>query len=75
MVYCHFVAGRKRRGSAPGHFCKSSGSVARKVLQSLEDLKLIVKDDAGYVDIFYIFTILLTKLMYIVIFNFGLVLV
>ncbi|XP_014257308.1 40S ribosomal protein S19-like [Cimex lectularius] len=33
--------GRKRNGVCPSHYCRSSGSVARKALQSLEDLKLI----------------------------------
>merc|ERR1719481_1151795 len=36
--------GRKRNGTAPSHFCRSSASVARKVLQSLEGLKLVEKD-------------------------------
>ncbi|BES99575.1 ribosomal protein [Nesidiocoris tenuis] len=33
--------GRKRNGVRPSHYCRSSGSVARKALQSLEALKLI----------------------------------
>merc|ERR1712127_244247 len=36
--------GRKNNGTAPSHFCISSGTVSRKVLQSLEALKMIEKD-------------------------------
>merc|ERR1712038_1334835 len=39
--------GRKRRGTKPSHFCPSSSSVARKVLQSLEGVKLVQKDELG----------------------------
>nr|BAN20526.1 ribosomal protein S19a [Riptortus pedestris] len=39
--------GRKRNGVCPSHFCRSSGSVARKALQSLEALKLIEKSPDG----------------------------
>ncbi|XKL64861.1 hypothetical protein PGB90_004947 [Kerria lacca] len=35
--------GRKRNGVRPSHYCRSSGSVARKTLQALENLKLIEK--------------------------------
>lgn len=35
--------GRKRNGVRPSHYCRSSGSVARKALQALENLKLIEK--------------------------------
>jgi len=35
--------GRQNRGSAPEHFAKSSGSVARKILQQLEAAGLVVK--------------------------------
>ena len=40
-------AARKRRGTRPSHFCESSGSVARKALQTLEALKLIEKNPNG----------------------------
>lgn len=33
--------GRKRRGVAPAHFAKGSGSVARKILQQLERAGLV----------------------------------
>eukprot|EP00178_Gracilaria_changii_P017153 TRINITY_DN49051_c0_g1_i1.p1 TRINITY_DN49051_c0_g1~~TRINITY_DN49051_c0_g1_i1.p1 ORF type:complete len:148 (+),score=13.25 TRINITY_DN49051_c0_g1_i1:21-464(+) len=39
--------GRKRNGTAPSHFCPSSTSVARKVLQSLEGVKIVEKDPSG----------------------------
>ncbi|KAK3106920.1 hypothetical protein FSP39_002948, partial [Pinctada imbricata] len=39
--------GRQRNGTAPSHFKRSSPTVARKVLQSLEGLKLIEKDANG----------------------------
>merc|ERR1712042_249528 len=39
--------GAKRNGTRPSHFCLSSSSVARKVLQSLEGIKLVTKDVNG----------------------------
>ncbi|KAL0280550.1 UNVERIFIED_CONTAM: hypothetical protein PYX00_001811 [Menopon gallinae] len=39
--------GRKRNGVCPSHFCRSSGGVARKALQSLEAAKLIEKTESG----------------------------
>ncbi|VDO80163.1 unnamed protein product [Soboliphyme baturini] len=39
--------GRKRRGSAPAHFCRASGSVARKCLQTLEAIKWAEKHPTG----------------------------
>ncbi|KAK9504869.1 hypothetical protein O3M35_009044 [Rhynocoris fuscipes] len=39
--------GRKRNGVCPSHYCRSSGSVARKALQSLEQLKLIEANPDG----------------------------
>ncbi|KAG7173458.1 40S ribosomal protein S19-like [Homarus americanus] len=38
---------RQSRGTAPSHFCKSSGAVARKALQTLETLKLVEKAPSG----------------------------
>lgn len=35
------------RGSAPSHYVKSSGSIARKALQTLESLKLVEKGANG----------------------------
>merc|ERR1712142_574635 len=39
--------GRINRGSAPSHYCRSSGSIARKALQTLEVLKLVEKAANG----------------------------
>lgn len=39
--------GRERRGTKPSHYCTSSGSVARKALQTLETLKLVEKTANG----------------------------
>merc|ERR1712121_236170 len=39
--------GAKRNGTRPAHFCLSSSSVARKVLQSLEGIKIVTKDVNG----------------------------
>merc|ERR1711963_1099885 len=38
---------RRSNGSTPSHWTRSSGSVARKVLQTLEQLKLVTKDPNG----------------------------
>ncbi len=39
--------GRKRNGTRPSHFCRGSSSVARKVLQSLEGIKMVEADANG----------------------------
>merc|ERR1711963_215014 len=39
--------GAKRNGTRPNHFCLSSSNVARKVLQSLEGIKIVTKDANG----------------------------
>ncbi|NWX72043.1 RS19 protein, partial [Alca torda] len=41
--------GRQRRGVRPSHFSRGSGSVARRVLQALEGLKMVEKDQDGQV--------------------------
>ena len=41
--------GRKRRGSAPAHFAKGSGSVVRKILQQLEQAGLVRATGKGRV--------------------------
>ena len=38
---------RKNNGSKPSHWRRGSGSVARKALQTLEQLKWLEKDAAG----------------------------
>ncbi|KAG5463344.1 MAG: 40S ribosomal protein S19-A [Olpidium bornovanus] len=44
---CKVHSGRKNRGSRPSHTVVASGSVNRKVLQSLEKLKILEKDPKG----------------------------
>ncbi|THU46776.1 hypothetical protein C4D60_Mb09t08450 [Musa balbisiana] len=39
--------GRKRNGSRPPHFCKSSGAIARHILQQLERMNIIEIDPKG----------------------------
>lgn len=39
--------GAKNNGTRPSHFCKGSASVARKVLQSLEGMKLVETSTDG----------------------------
>lgn len=39
--------GRYRRGVRPSHFCSSSTSIARKALQSLEEIKWLEKVEKG----------------------------
>ncbi|MGH0192617.1 UNVERIFIED_CONTAM: hypothetical protein FKN15_020019 [Acipenser sinensis] len=39
--------GRQRNGVCPSHFSRGSKSVARRVLQSLEALKMVEKDPNG----------------------------
>ncbi|KAH9623344.1 hypothetical protein KSS87_000316 [Heliosperma pusillum] len=39
--------GSQRNGSRPRHFCKSSGSVARHILQQLQSINIIEIDPKG----------------------------
>ncbi|XP_058086451.1 small ribosomal subunit protein eS19z-like [Magnolia sinica] len=39
--------GRKRNGSRPPHFCKSSGSITRHILQQLQQMNIIDIDLKG----------------------------
>ncbi|KAJ3703700.1 hypothetical protein LUZ61_007405 [Rhynchospora tenuis] len=39
--------GRRRNGSCPPHFCKSSGAVARHILQQLKNMDIIDIDPKG----------------------------
>ncbi|KAJ4819333.1 40S ribosomal protein S19 [Rhynchospora pubera] len=39
--------GRRRNGSCPPHFCKSSGAVARHILQQLQKMDIIDIDPKG----------------------------
>ncbi|KAI8548441.1 hypothetical protein RHMOL_Rhmol07G0274100 [Rhododendron molle] len=40
--------GSKRNGSRPSHFCKSSGAVARHILQQLQKINIIDVEAKGY---------------------------
>lgn len=46
-AFRRIYGGSKRNGSRPPHFCKSSGSVARHILQQLEALNIIEVDPKG----------------------------
>ncbi|XP_074652541.1 small ribosomal subunit protein eS19-like [Tubulanus polymorphus] len=46
-AFCRIYGGRKNNGVAPSHFCRSTPSISRKILQSLEALKLVEKDTAS----------------------------
>ena len=48
-AFTKMYGGRKRRGTTPSIFCKADRGVIRRVLQSLEGLKLVEKDGNGYV--------------------------
>nr|XP_009787026.1 PREDICTED: 40S ribosomal protein S19-3-like [Nicotiana sylvestris] len=39
--------GNQRNGSRPRHFCKSSGSVARNILQQLQNMNIVDFDPKG----------------------------
>ena len=42
-----FISVRRNNGSAPSHWRAGSGSIGRKALQALEQLKLVEKDPNG----------------------------
>merc|ERR1711979_28224 len=44
---CKIYGVRRNNGSAPSHWRRGSGSIARKGLQNLEQLKLVEKDPNG----------------------------
>jgi len=46
-AFTKIYGARKRNGSAPSHFMRSSQSVSRRVLQSLEEMSLVEKDSNG----------------------------
>ncbi|KAL0914275.1 hypothetical protein M5K25_014605 [Dendrobium thyrsiflorum] len=39
--------GRKRNGSRPPHFCKSSGAIARHILQQLQKMNIVESNEKG----------------------------
>ncbi|KAL3568053.1 hypothetical protein D5086_030704 [Populus alba] len=46
-AFRRIYGGSKRNGSRPPHFCKSSGSVARHILQQLQNVNIIDIDPKG----------------------------
>ncbi|XVF77843.1 hypothetical protein PTKIN_Ptkin14bG0079600 [Pterospermum kingtungense] len=46
-AFRRIYGGAKRNGSRPRHFCKSSGSVARHILQQLQNVNIIDIDPKG----------------------------
>merc|ERR1712213_309611 len=44
---CKIYGVRRNNGSAPSHWSAGSGTIARKALQTLEQLKLVEKDPNG----------------------------
>ncbi|KAL6175439.1 PREDICTED: 40S ribosomal protein S19-3 [Fragaria vesca subsp. vesca] len=46
-AFRRIYGGSKRNGSRPPHFCKSSGGIARHILQQLEQLKIVEIDPKG----------------------------
>ena len=44
---CKIYGGRANNGCLPSHWCPGSGSIARKALQTLEQLKMVEKDPNG----------------------------
>ena len=45
-IYFIFLV-RRNNGSAPSHWSAGSGTIARKALQTLEQLKMVEKDPNG----------------------------
>lgn len=46
-AFTKVYGGRKNNGTAPSHFSKTSTSIARRILQSLETLKMVEIDPQG----------------------------
>ncbi|GLU11003.1 hypothetical protein SLE2022_277760 [Rubroshorea leprosula] len=44
-AFRRIYGGSKRNGSRPPHFCKSSGAIARHILQQLENMNIIAIAD------------------------------
>ena len=45
--FLFLIVGRQRRGTRPSHFCRGNSAVGRKILQSLEGIKMAEKDATG----------------------------
>ena len=46
-AFRRIYGGSKRNGSRPPHFCRSSGSIARHILQQLQMMNIIELDPKG----------------------------
>ncbi|KAJ4892664.1 40S ribosomal protein S19-1 [Raphanus sativus] len=46
-AFRRIYGGSKRNGSRPPHFCKSSGGIARHILQQLETMNIVEIDTKG----------------------------
>lgn len=46
-AFRRIYGGSKRNGSAPPHFCKSSGGIARHILQQLQTMNIVDFDSKG----------------------------
>ncbi|XP_057952895.1 small ribosomal subunit protein eS19x [Malania oleifera] len=46
-AFRRIYGGSKRNGSRPRHFCKSSGAIARNILQQLQEMNIIDIDTKG----------------------------
>jgi len=46
-AFRRIYGGSKRNGSRPPHFCKSSGGIARHILQQLETMSIVELDTKG----------------------------
>ncbi|CAL0328801.1 unnamed protein product [Lupinus luteus] len=46
-AFQRIYGGSQSNGSHPSHFCKSSGSVARRILQQLQSMNIIEIDTKG----------------------------
>ncbi|GAB2220250.1 hypothetical protein Droror1_Dr00007893 [Drosera rotundifolia] len=46
-AFRRIYGGSKRNGSRPPHFCKSSGSIARHILQQLQLINIVEEDPKG----------------------------
>lgn len=48
-AFRRIYGGSKRNGSRPPHFCKTSGGVARHILQQLQTMNIVDLDTKGLV--------------------------
>lgn len=53
-AFRRIYGGSKRNGSRPPHFGKSSGAIARNILQQLQTMNIVEVDSRGLVSLPYI---------------------